>query len=288
MSDEFRFDENDNGGHIKNTNVVFMPQMQVVDEYINRIDPVARGYTQVESLPKGKNLLDENTAAEVAKVLTSIQAERRAMPSAIVSDNFIGCSPMTARISQELPMPPYNYQKEDYSGSSITGTGASSVYMNPLGSIATPIKMPQVDLSNAVIANTGLLSWYETTPKLKVLDLNQKTTLTIDSTNYDVVFTGNKYKYNELNLLNEMVKYVDKTYSEHYSSGRAKTQALDSIIDSGHGFSFCIGNVLKYAQRVEKKGTREDGRKDLQKIIHYAILALNEYDQETLQINEAK
>ena len=42
------------------------------------------------------------------------------------------------------------------------------------------------------------------------------------------------------------------------------------IIDSGHGEGFCIGNIMKYAMRYGKK----DGKniKDLQKIIHYAII----------------
>jgi hypothetical protein len=41
---------------------------------------------------------------------------------------------------------------------------------------------------------------------------------------------------------------------------------------------FCIGNVLKYAQRYGRK----DGynRKDLQKVLHYAIMALHVHDIE--------
>ena len=39
---------------------------------------------------------------------------------------------------------------------------------------------------------------------------------------------------------------------------------------------FALGNVLKYAQRYGKK----DGanRKDLMKILHYAIIALHQHD----------
>ena len=79
------------------------------------------------------------------------------------------------------------------------------------------------------------------------------------------------YKYNEGVMLEELKDYIDKTYSEHYSQN--KFQATEFIIDSGHGLGFCIGNVVKYAQRYGKK----DGynRKDLLKVIHYAIIALS-------------
>ena len=49
-------------------------------------------------------------------------------------------------------------------------------------------------------------------------------------------------------------------------------------MDGGHGEGFCIGNILKYAQRYGKK----DGynRADILKVLHYAIMALNVHDQE--------
>ena len=59
-----------------------------------------------------------------------------------------------------------------------------------------------------------------------------------------------------------------------------KYQATEFILDAGHGRGFCIGNILKYAQRYGKKGTREDARKDLLKVIHYGIIALHNHDKE--------
>ena len=49
-------------------------------------------------------------------------------------------------------------------------------------------------------------------------------------------------------------------------------------MDGGHGEGFCIGNILKYAQRYGKK----DGynRKDLMKVLHYAIMAFHVHDTE--------
>lgn len=84
------------------------------------------------------------------------------------------------------------------------------------------------------------------------------------------------YKYSEDRILKELKEYVDRTYTEHYSQN--KYQATEFIIDSGHGLSFALGNILKYTQRYGNKGTPEDWRKDLLKVIHYAIIALHTHD----------
>ena len=88
-----------------------------------------------------------------------------------------------------------------------------------------------------------------------------------------------EYKYNENQLIAEFKNYVDETYGLHYS--KDKFQATEFIIDGGHGTGFCIGNVLKYAQRYGKKGTRSDARKDLMKVLHYALLQLYVHDKES-------
>ncbi len=82
------------------------------------------------------------------------------------------------------------------------------------------------------------------------------------------------YKYSEDRILKELKEYIDATYGEHYSQN--KFQATEFIMDSGHGDGFCVGNIMKYAQRYGKK----DGynRKDLLKVIHYGIMALHNHD----------
>jgi len=64
----------------------------------------------------------------------------------------------------------------------------------------------------------------------------------------------NDYKYNEGKTLVELQKYIDSTYDEHYSKN--KYQATEFIIDGGHGEGFCIGNIMKYAQRYGKRVER--------------------------------
>jgi hypothetical protein len=91
-----------------------------------------------------------------------------------------------------------------------------------------------------------------------------------------------KYKYNEGKLLREITDYINNTYGEHYSQN--KYQATEFIIDGGHGIGFTIGNILKYAQRYSHKGTPEDWRKDLLKVIHYAIIALHIHDADNKEL----
>jgi hypothetical protein len=79
------------------------------------------------------------------------------------------------------------------------------------------------------------------------------------------------YRYGEDITLKELKEYIDATYSQHYS--RSKFQATEFIIDNGHGEGFCLGNVMKYAQRYGKKNGRD--KKDLLKIIHYAIMMMH-------------
>ena len=83
------------------------------------------------------------------------------------------------------------------------------------------------------------------------------------------------YKYDEPRILKELEAYIEATYGEHYSQN--KFQATEFIIDCGHGEGFTIGNVMKYAQRYGKKGGRN--RKDLLKVIHYAIMMVYIHDK---------
>jgi len=84
------------------------------------------------------------------------------------------------------------------------------------------------------------------------------------------------YKYSEDRILKELQDYIDKTYGQHYSHN--KFQATEFIMDSGHGEGFCIGNILKCAQRYGKKEGKN--RNDLLKVIHYGIMALHNHDSQ--------
>ena len=85
-----------------------------------------------------------------------------------------------------------------------------------------------------------------------------------------------EYKFNEENTIEQIKRYIDKTYERHYAHG--KYQATDMIIDAGHGEGFCMGNIMKYAMRYGKKEGRN--QIDLLKLIHYAIIAYYIGDKE--------
>ena len=86
----------------------------------------------------------------------------------------------------------------------------------------------------------------------------------------------NVYKFNEDKLIEEFTDYIDSTYASHYNTN--KIQSMENIMDKGHGTGFCMGNVDKYASRYLNKGTRDDARKDLMKVLHYALLQLYIHD----------
>ena len=87
---------------------------------------------------------------------------------------------------------------------------------------------------------------------------------------------NNKYKYSEDTILKELQDYISGTYNAHYSAGDDKIQTLDLIEACGDGESFCRSNILKYASRYDKKGT---ARRDIMKILHYAVLLMHFNDK---------
>jgi len=85
-----------------------------------------------------------------------------------------------------------------------------------------------------------------------------------------------EYKFKEDVNLKQVRQYIEETYTQHYA--HSKYQATDMIIDAGHGEGFCVGNIMKYAMRYGKKDGKSN--KDLLKIIHYAIIAMNLNDKD--------
>ena len=80
------------------------------------------------------------------------------------------------------------------------------------------------------------------------------------------------YKFSEAEILFDVKSYIDDTYSSHYA--QEPKQATELIIENGHGEGFCIGNIIKYAQRYGKK--EGHNKADLMKVIHYAIIQLSQ------------
>ena len=99
-----------------------------------------------------------------------------------------------------------------------------------------------------------------------------------DTISFDLTMDekNNKYKYSEDVILKELQEYITGTYNQHYSAGDDKIQTLDLIEACGDGEPFCRSNILKYASRYDKKGT---ARRDIMKILHYAVLLMHFNDK---------
>ena len=144
-------------------------------------------------------------------------------------------------------------------------------HLSVLDSIAPVV--PRYDNETFTMANTDGSS---ITSLVSTDNITYPNMPTIDFSNEYVTHeTEVDYKYEEDTLLKEIKEYIDATYTQHYSG---KTQATDFIIDAGHGDGFCIGSIMKYAKRYGRKAGYN--RKDLMKIIHYAIIALHIHNLE--------
>jgi len=101
-------------------------------------------------------------------------------------------------------------------------------------------------------------------------------TLNLDMTDIIKQSPSIPWKYNEEEIVKELLEYIRGTYNAHYSAGDNKIQTLDLIEACGDGEAFCRSNILKYASRYDKKGT---ARRDLMKIMHYAVLLMHFNDK---------
>ena len=84
------------------------------------------------------------------------------------------------------------------------------------------------------------------------------------------------FKYHEEEILNDIEDYVSSTYRGHYtgtSHEYRKVQTLDLLAARDIASGFCQANIIKYGSRYGSKEGKE--RKDLMKVIHYAMLLLH-------------
>ena len=111
----------------------------------------------------------------------------------------------------------------------------------------------------------------------EILKMDEMTIDTKKNTiNFNKSHPATPWKYDEDEILQELLEYVRGTYNQHYSAGDDKIQTLDLIEACGDGEAFCRSNILKYASRYDKKGT---ARRDIMKILHYAVLLMHFNDK---------
>ena len=85
-----------------------------------------------------------------------------------------------------------------------------------------------------------------------------------------------QWKYNEDKILKDVESYVIETYHGHYcgdQEGYDDIQTIDLMAAKKLAAAFCQANILKYGSRYGDKDGRN--KRDLLKVIHYAMLLLN-------------
>ena len=85
-----------------------------------------------------------------------------------------------------------------------------------------------------------------------------------------------RWKYNEDVILKDIHEYVSGTYRSHYTgktNGFADIQTIDLTAAKGLASGFCQSNIIKYGTRYGDKDGQN--KKDLLKVIHYAMLLLH-------------
>lgn len=110
---------------------------------------------------------------------------------------------------------------------------------------------------------------------------------TISTLTIDMKETPNHlWKYNEDKILKDVEDYVTTTYHGHYcgdSAGYADIQTIDLMAAKKLAAGFCQANILKYGSRYGNKNGRN--KRDLMKVIHYAMLLLHFDEHYTRQDN---
>ena len=84
------------------------------------------------------------------------------------------------------------------------------------------------------------------------------------------------WKYNEEQILKDVSEYVTSTYGSHYCGQNQEyknIQTIDLMAAKDLAQDFCQANILKYGSRYGAKNGRN--KRDLMKVIHYAMLLLH-------------
>ncbi len=83
-------------------------------------------------------------------------------------------------------------------------------------------------------------------------------------------------KYHEKEILKDVENYVSQTYNGHYTGTTHEyrnVQTIDLMASRDLAADFCQANILKYGSRYGSKDGKN--KKDLMKVIHYAMLLLH-------------
>jgi hypothetical protein len=95
-----------------------------------------------------------------------------------------------------------------------------------------------------------------------------------------------QWKYSEDKILKDIEDYVVTTYGSHYcghNDAYREIQTIDLMAAKELASGFCQANILKYGSRYGDKDGRN--KRDLLKVIHYAMLLMHFDGQYTRKEN---
>ncbi len=84
------------------------------------------------------------------------------------------------------------------------------------------------------------------------------------------------FKFNEREIMDELIEFISKTYSSHYANSKEGKQTLEIISSAGLGVGFVIGHIMEYATKYGKD--KWNDRENLFKLAHYVILLIAIHD----------
>jgi hypothetical protein len=107
----------------------------------------------------------------------------------------------------------------------------------------------------------------------EILKMDENINLNTQQGPIDFITTpSTPWKYNEEEIVKELLEYIRGTYKKHYAANDQNLQTLD-FIEAAHndGEACCRDNIMKYVSRYDKKGA---ARLDIMKVLHYAVLLM--------------
>ena len=109
------------------------------------------------------------------------------------------------------------------------------------------------------------------------MSVNSEDKISIETPPFTMNESKNHFwKYNEDKILKDISDYVTGTYNSHYCGHEQEykdIQTIDLMAAKELASGFCQANIIKYGSRYGDKDGHS--KRDLMKVIHYAMLLLH-------------
>ena len=167
-------------------------------------------------------------------------------------------------------------EKNFYGAASLIPSGLGIAGLTPTGNMIPAAEYTPPNLDVGEYSETLKFPEMEFSIE-KITEAAKKKAIGPDGGVYEI--RTPKYRYSEGKNMQEFVDYVNSTYGAHYTS-KNEIQALDVFEALGSLFTTSRDLAIKYLWRCKKKGTKEDARKDLLKVMHYTLFMLHALEQD--------